>query len=159
MAVHRDEGISGAKDRQQRPGLDAMMKGVTRREYDLVAAWSVRRLPFRIASVKTTPSSPIVRPATPRRSRTIDSPRGLVLTLADVIPGAIECIIASTSSGVATATVVRLGIGLIWLAIRPPPPKERGRPGRHGQEIGKQTSKNGFRSLLRRPNHSPELQA
>ena len=44
VAVHRDEGISGAKGRQQRPGLDAMLKGVTRGEYDLVAAWSVCRL-------------------------------------------------------------------------------------------------------------------
>jgi DNA invertase Pin-like site-specific DNA recombinase len=44
MAVHRDEGISGAKGRQQRPGLDALLKGVTRGEYDLVAAWSVCRL-------------------------------------------------------------------------------------------------------------------
>lgn len=44
VAIHRDEGISGAKGRQQRPGLDAMLKGVTRREYDVVAAWSVCRL-------------------------------------------------------------------------------------------------------------------
>jgi DNA invertase Pin-like site-specific DNA recombinase len=44
VAVHRDEGISGAKGRQQRPGLDAMLKGVTRGEYDVVAAWSVCRL-------------------------------------------------------------------------------------------------------------------
>ena len=43
-AVHKDEGISGAKGRQQRPGLDALLKGVTRGEYDLVAAWSVCRL-------------------------------------------------------------------------------------------------------------------
>jgi DNA invertase Pin-like site-specific DNA recombinase len=44
VAVHRDEGISGSKGRQQRPGLDAMLKGVTRGEYDVVAAWSVCRL-------------------------------------------------------------------------------------------------------------------
>jgi DNA invertase Pin-like site-specific DNA recombinase len=44
VAVHRDEGISGAKGRQQRPGLDALLKGVTRGEYDLIAAWSVCRL-------------------------------------------------------------------------------------------------------------------
>jgi DNA invertase Pin-like site-specific DNA recombinase len=44
VAVHRDEGISGAKGRQQRPGLDALLKGMTRGEYDLVAAWSVCRL-------------------------------------------------------------------------------------------------------------------
>lgn len=39
-----DEGISGAKGRDRRPGLDAMLKGVTRREFDMVAAWSVCRL-------------------------------------------------------------------------------------------------------------------
>jgi hypothetical protein len=27
VAVPRDEGISGAKGRQQRPGLDALLKG------------------------------------------------------------------------------------------------------------------------------------
>lgn len=40
----RDEGISGAKGRDKRPGLDAMLKGVARREFDVVAAWSVDRL-------------------------------------------------------------------------------------------------------------------
>jgi DNA invertase Pin-like site-specific DNA recombinase len=44
VAVHRDEGISGTRGRAQRPGLDAMLKGVTRGEYDVVAAWSVCRL-------------------------------------------------------------------------------------------------------------------
>ena len=44
VAVHRDEGVSGAKGRDKRPGLDAMLKGVTRGEYDVVAAWSVCRL-------------------------------------------------------------------------------------------------------------------
>lgn len=42
--IFTDEGISGAKGRDQRPGLDAMMKAVARREIDLVAAWSVDRL-------------------------------------------------------------------------------------------------------------------
>ena len=44
MAVFRDEGISGAKGRAKRPGLDALLKGVARREFDIVAAWSVCRL-------------------------------------------------------------------------------------------------------------------
>ena len=44
VAVFRDEGISGSQGRQKRPGLDALLKGVTRGEYDLVAAWSVCRL-------------------------------------------------------------------------------------------------------------------
>lgn len=44
MAVFEDAGVSGAKSRAQRPGLDALLKGVARREFDLVAAWSVDRL-------------------------------------------------------------------------------------------------------------------
>ena len=39
-----DGGISGAKGRDQRPGLDAMMQAVARREVDMVMAWSVDRL-------------------------------------------------------------------------------------------------------------------
>jgi DNA invertase Pin-like site-specific DNA recombinase len=39
-----DNGISGAKGRDKRPGLDALMKAATRREFDLIAAWSVDRL-------------------------------------------------------------------------------------------------------------------
>jgi DNA invertase Pin-like site-specific DNA recombinase len=44
VAVFEDAGISGAKGRNGRPGLDAMMKAVMRREIDMVAAWSVDRL-------------------------------------------------------------------------------------------------------------------
>ncbi len=42
--VYEDAGISGAKGRDQRPGLEAMMKAVNAREFDMVAAWSVDRL-------------------------------------------------------------------------------------------------------------------
>jgi DNA invertase Pin-like site-specific DNA recombinase len=44
VAVFTDEGVSGAKGREQRPGYDALLKGIARREFDLVAAWSVCRL-------------------------------------------------------------------------------------------------------------------
>src|SRR5690606_2375582 len=44
VAVFSDEGISGAKGRDARPGYDALLRAVTRREIDLVAAWSVDRL-------------------------------------------------------------------------------------------------------------------
>lgn len=44
VAHYTDEGISGAKGRDKRAGLDAMLKAVTRREFDLIAAWSVCRL-------------------------------------------------------------------------------------------------------------------
>lgn len=39
-----DHGISGAKGRDQRPQLDAMLKGAIRRDFDLVMSWSVDRL-------------------------------------------------------------------------------------------------------------------
>lgn len=39
-----DEGISGAKGRDERPGFDALLKGVARRDFDMVASWSVDRL-------------------------------------------------------------------------------------------------------------------
>ena len=39
-----DHGISGAKGRRDRPQFDALLRGVTRREFDVVAAWSVDRL-------------------------------------------------------------------------------------------------------------------
>jgi DNA invertase Pin-like site-specific DNA recombinase len=44
VATYRDEGISGAKGRDKRPGLDAMLKDATRRKFDVVMAWSVDRL-------------------------------------------------------------------------------------------------------------------
>lgn len=44
VAIFKDEGISGTKGRDKRPGYDALMKGVARKEFDLVAAWSVCRL-------------------------------------------------------------------------------------------------------------------
>jgi len=42
--VYEDAGISGAKGRDKRPGLDAMMKAVNAKQFDMVAAWSVDRL-------------------------------------------------------------------------------------------------------------------
>jgi DNA invertase Pin-like site-specific DNA recombinase len=39
-----DAGVSGAKGRDKRSGLDALLKAVARREVDIVAAWSVDRL-------------------------------------------------------------------------------------------------------------------
>ena len=44
VEVYEDAGISGAKGRDQRPGLDAMMKAVNAKEFDMVATWSVDRL-------------------------------------------------------------------------------------------------------------------
>ena len=44
VRVFEDSGISGAKGRDARAGLDALMKGVSRRDFDMVLAWSVDRL-------------------------------------------------------------------------------------------------------------------
>ena len=43
-AVYEDAGISGAKGRDKRPGLDAMLKQATRGKFDVVMAWAVDRL-------------------------------------------------------------------------------------------------------------------
>ena len=43
VKVYQDAGISGAKGRIKRPGLDAMMKAVNAKEFDMVASWSVDR--------------------------------------------------------------------------------------------------------------------
>jgi DNA invertase Pin-like site-specific DNA recombinase len=44
VAEYVDHGISGAKGRDKRPQFDALLKGVARKEFGLVAAWSVDRL-------------------------------------------------------------------------------------------------------------------
>jgi DNA invertase Pin-like site-specific DNA recombinase len=42
--VYRDAGISGAKGRDQRPGLDTLLKDASRRKFDVVMAWAIDRL-------------------------------------------------------------------------------------------------------------------
>ena len=44
IRVYEDAGVSGAKGRDKRPGLDAMMKAVNAKEFDMIASWSVDRL-------------------------------------------------------------------------------------------------------------------
>jgi DNA invertase Pin-like site-specific DNA recombinase len=39
-----DQGISGAKGRDQRTAFDALIKAAMRKEFDLIASWSVDRL-------------------------------------------------------------------------------------------------------------------
>jgi DNA invertase Pin-like site-specific DNA recombinase len=39
-----DHGISGARSRDKRPEFDGLLKDATRRQFDLVMAWSVDRL-------------------------------------------------------------------------------------------------------------------
>jgi DNA invertase Pin-like site-specific DNA recombinase len=44
VAVFTDAGISGTAGRDKRPGYDLLCRGIARREFDQVAAWSVDRL-------------------------------------------------------------------------------------------------------------------
>lgn len=44
VETYSDAGISGAKGRDQRPGLDKMLKDAQRRRFDVVMAWSIDRL-------------------------------------------------------------------------------------------------------------------
>lgn len=44
VRVYKDEGISGAKSRARRPAFDAMLNAMVRREFDMVATWSVDRM-------------------------------------------------------------------------------------------------------------------
>ena len=44
VGEYADEGISGAKGRDQRPAFDRLCRDMTRRRFDMVAAWSVDRL-------------------------------------------------------------------------------------------------------------------
>lgn len=44
VAEYKDEGISGAKGREDRKALDEMMKDATRKKFDRVMVWSVDRL-------------------------------------------------------------------------------------------------------------------
>ena len=42
--IYEDNGISGANGREKRPALDKLLKDAARREFDMIAAWSVDRL-------------------------------------------------------------------------------------------------------------------
>jgi DNA invertase Pin-like site-specific DNA recombinase len=44
VAEFSDNGISGSKGRDQRPGFNKLMEAIARKEFDMVAAWSVDRL-------------------------------------------------------------------------------------------------------------------
>src|SRR6266700_2680571 len=44
VSTFKDQGISGAKARDKRPGYNQLCSGIARREFDMVAAWSVDRL-------------------------------------------------------------------------------------------------------------------
>lgn len=54
VSTYRDDGISGAKGRDGRPALDALLKAATRREFDLIAVWSIDRLGRSLQHLVTT---------------------------------------------------------------------------------------------------------
>ena len=51
--TYADNGISGAKGRDKRPGLDAAMKDAVRRRFDVLMVWSIDRLGRSTATVAT----------------------------------------------------------------------------------------------------------
>lgn len=44
VETYKDEGISGAKGRDKRPGLDAMLKAASKRRFDVAMAWAIDRV-------------------------------------------------------------------------------------------------------------------
>lgn len=44
VEIYRDTGISGAKGRDQQPGLDQLLKDASRRKFDVVMVWAIDRL-------------------------------------------------------------------------------------------------------------------
>src|SRR5271169_2793588 len=44
VEIYNDAGISGAKGRTDRPGLDLLLKDASRRKFDVVMAWAIDRL-------------------------------------------------------------------------------------------------------------------
>ena len=44
VQVYKDHGISGAKGREKRPAFDRMCRDATKRQFDVIMAWSVDRL-------------------------------------------------------------------------------------------------------------------
>jgi DNA invertase Pin-like site-specific DNA recombinase len=53
-ATYSDEGISGAKGRDRRPSLDAMLKDAVRGKFDVLMCWSVDRMGRSLADLVTT---------------------------------------------------------------------------------------------------------
>jgi DNA invertase Pin-like site-specific DNA recombinase len=54
VATYDDNGVSGAKGRDQRPGLDAMLKDATRGRFNVVMVWAMDRLGRSLADLIDT---------------------------------------------------------------------------------------------------------
>jgi len=44
VKVYKDHGISGTRGRDKRPGFDTLCRDATKRQFDVIMAWSVDRL-------------------------------------------------------------------------------------------------------------------
>jgi DNA invertase Pin-like site-specific DNA recombinase len=44
IGIYEDEGISGAKGRDKRPGLNNLLNDATRKKFDVVVVWAIDRL-------------------------------------------------------------------------------------------------------------------
>ena len=44
VQTYEDQGISGAKGRERRPGFDQMLRDAVRRRFDILMVWSIDRL-------------------------------------------------------------------------------------------------------------------
>ena len=53
VASYEDNGVSGAKGRDKRPGLNAMLRDAKRRRFDLVTFWAIDRLGRSTSAVAT----------------------------------------------------------------------------------------------------------
>jgi DNA invertase Pin-like site-specific DNA recombinase len=54
VEIYSDAGISGAKGRDKRPGLDQMLKDASKRRFDVVMAWAIDRLGRSLIDLLTT---------------------------------------------------------------------------------------------------------
>jgi DNA invertase Pin-like site-specific DNA recombinase len=54
VEIYSDAGISGAKGRDKRPGLDGMLKDASKRRFDVVMAWAIDRLGRSLIDLLTT---------------------------------------------------------------------------------------------------------
>jgi len=54
VATYADEGVSGAKGRDKRPGLDGMLKDAVRGRFDVVMCWAVDRMGRSLADLVGT---------------------------------------------------------------------------------------------------------
>jgi|ERR1700733_4048635 DNA invertase Pin-like site-specific DNA recombinase len=77
VQTYEDQGISGAKGRDQRPAFDTMLNDAVRRRFDVLMMWSIDRLgrsfstwrmPWPNSMLLALPSIPTSRPSTTPRA-------------------------------------------------------------------------------------------